>query len=108
MDQNCEMPDGPGRACGRWSRDEVRRILAGRDLRCVKRVRDKYGRMVARCYLDDQDLAHMLVNEGIVFSYATFSRDYIAIGKEAAAAGRGLWRAKVMAPAEFRRQKRQN
>lgn len=108
MEQTCEMPDGSDWACGRWSRDEVRRILAGRDLRCVKQVWDKYGRMVARCYLEDQDLARMLVLEGIVFSYASFSRDYIADEKTATVAGRGLWQAKVMAPAEFRRQKRQN
>lgn len=108
MDQNCKMPDGSDWACGRWSRDEVRRILNGRDLRCVKRVYDKYGRMVARCYLGEQDLARMLVVEGIVFSYASFSRDNIMDEKAAAVAGRGLWQAKVMSPAEFRRQKRQN
>jgi len=108
MDQNCELRDGSAWACGRWSRDEVRRILNGRDLRCVKQVYDKYGRMVARCYLGEQDLARMLVQDGIVFSYASFSRDYIVDEKAAAVAGRGLWRAKVMSPAEFRRQKRQN
>ncbi|WP_456390314.1 thermonuclease family protein [Profundibacter sp.] len=108
MDQSCKMPDGTDWACGRWSRDEVRRILNGRDLRCVKQVYDKYGRMVARCYLGEQDLARMLVVEGIVFSYASYSRDYITDEKAAAVAGRGLWQAKVMSPAEFRRQKRQN
>lgn len=108
MDQTCEMPDGSDWACGRWSRDQVRDILKGRDLRCVKRVYDKYGRMVARCYLEDQDLAKMLVRDGIVFSYASFSRDYIKVEKAAAVAGRGLWVAKVMSPAEFRRSKREN
>lgn len=108
MDQTCKLPDGSAWACGRWSRDEVRRILKGRDLRCVKRVYDKYGRMVARCYLGQQDLARMLVQDGIVFSYASFSRDYINDEKAAAVAGRGLWRAKVTPPAEFRRQKREN
>lgn len=108
MDQTCELPDGSAWACGRWSRDEVRRVLKGRDLRCVKRVYDKYGRMVARCYLGEQDLARMLVQAGIVFSYASFSRDYIVDEKAAAVAGRGLWRAKVVPPAEFRRQKREN
>lgn len=108
MDQTCEMPDGSDWACGRWSRDQVRALLKGQELRCIKHVYDKYGRMVARCYLGDQDLAQMLVQGGIVFSYASFSRDYIADEKAAAVAGRGLWVAKVTPPAEFRRQKRQN
>lgn len=108
MDQSCEMPDGSDWACGRWSRDQVRGILKGRELRCVKRTYDQYGRMVARCYLGDQDLAEMLARDGIVFSYARYSRDYIAVEKAAAAAGRGLWVAKVMPPAEFRRSKREN
>ncbi len=108
MDQTCEMPDGTDWDCGRWSRDQVRDILKGRDLRCVKRTYDRYGRMVARCYLGDQDLAEMLVRGGIVFSYAHYSRDYIAAEKTAAVAGRGLWVAKVVPPAEFRRSKREN
>jgi endonuclease YncB( thermonuclease family) len=102
------MPDGSNWACGIWSRDQVRRLLKGRELRCVKRTYDKYGRMVARCYLGDWDLAEMLARDGIVFSYASFSHDYIAVEKQAAVAGRGLWQAEVMPPAEFRRQKRQN
>ena len=106
--QTCKMPDGSDWACGIWSRDQLRRLLKGRELRCVKRTYDKYGRMVARCYLGDRDLAELLVRDGIVFSYAAFSRDYIAAEKQAAVAGRGLWQAEVMSPAEFRRQKRQN
>lgn len=108
MDQTCELPDNSAWACGLWSRDEVRAVLEGQDLRCVKQVYDRYGRMVARCYLGDRDLAKILVRDGIVFSYASFSRDYIIDEKAAAVAGRGLWQAKVMPPAEFRRQKRQN
>lgn len=108
MDQSCEMPDGSDWACGVWSRDQVRAAVKGRDLRCVRQDTDRYGRMVARCYLGDQDLAQRLVQDGIVFSYASFSKDYIVDEKAAAVAGRGLWRAKTMTPAEFRRQKRQN
>lgn len=108
MDQTCELPDDSAWMCGRWSRDQVQLILAGRDLRCVRKTYDKYGRMVARCYLGDQDLARMLAQKGIVFAYANYSRDYIVDEKAAAVAGRGLWRAKVIAPAEFRRQKREN
>ncbi|PHQ99557.1 MAG: nuclease [Marinosulfonomonas sp.] len=108
MDQTCEMPDGTDWACGRWSRDQVRDMLRGRTLRCVKQTYDRYGRMVARCYLGDQDLAQLLVRGGIVFSYARYSRDYIGVEKAAIAAGRGLWVAKVVAPAEFRRSKREN
>jgi len=108
MAQTCEMPDGTDWACGRWSRDEVRRILTGQDLRCIQQDRDRYGRMVARCFLQDQDLAERLVREGIVFSYARYSRDYIGVENRAKAAQRGLWQAKTVAPAEYRRQKREN
>ena len=108
MDQYCERPDGSDWDCGRWSRDEVRRILKGRDLRCVEQDIDRYGRMVARCFLGDQDLAEQLARAGVVFSYPQYSRDYIAVEKLAQAAKRGLWAAKTLAPAEFRRQKRQN
>ncbi len=108
MDQICEMPDGSDWACGVWSRDQVRAVIDERDLRCVKQDWDKYGRMVARCYLGDQDLARVLAQDGIVFAYANYSRDYIVDEKAAAVAGRGLWQAQTISPAEFRRQKREN
>lgn len=108
MDQNCQRPDGSDWDCGRWSRDEVRRITKGADLRCVRQDTDKYGRMVARCFLGDQDLAEQLVRDGVVFSYPQYSHDYIALEKTARGARRGLWAAKTIAPAEFRRQKREN
>jgi len=107
-DQTCKMPDGSNWACGIWSRDQLRRLLDGKELRCVKRTYDKYGRMVARCYLGDQDFAERLVRDGIVFSYARYSQDYVPVEKQAAVAGRGLWQAEVVKPEEFRRQKRHN
>ena len=103
LDQTCKLPDGSDWDCGRWSRDQLRSILSAQELHCVKQAYDKYGRMVARCYLDGQDLAEMLVRDGIVFSYASFSREYISVEKTAAVAGRGLWAAKVIPPDEFRR-----
>lgn len=108
MDQGCRRPDGSDWACGRWTTDQVRRLLDGRDLRCVKETYDTYGRMVARCYLGQQDLAKTLVRDGVVFAYARYSSDYLADEAAAQSAKRGLWAAQTIAPAEFRRQKREN
>lgn len=106
LDQGCTMPDGAAWACGRWSRDKLREMVQGQALSCQALTRDRYGRPVVRCQLGQADLAERLVRDGVVFAYASFSRDYVAAEKAAAAAGRGLWAAEVMRPDAFRAAKR--
>jgi endonuclease YncB( thermonuclease family) len=101
LDQICELSGGPW-ACGRWAKAELEALVAGREVRCTERARDRYGRSVATCTAGGLDLAEAMVRRGAAFAYRAFSADYIAAEKAAMIAGAGLWAAVVTRPAEHR------
>ncbi|HEY9022301.1 thermonuclease family protein [Seohaeicola sp. SP36] len=103
-DQTCETDQGRSWTCGAWVSREVRARYQGKTARCEAVDRDRYGRIVARCAVNGQDMGAALVAEGLAFAYRRYSMDYDLIEKQAAAADRGLWTMQVENPATFRQQ----
>ena len=52
-------------ACGRTAGDWLRTFLAGRTVECVGHARDRYGRLLAVCYVGGEDLNERIVREGL-------------------------------------------
>lgn len=101
--QTCEA-EGADWACGAWATDQARLRFEGQEARCVAVDRDRYGRVVARCFVKDQDIGRQLVQEGVAFAYRRYSMDYDLDEKAALVGGRGLHRAdRVSRPALFRK-----
>lgn len=103
MGQSCTWPDRRDRDCGRWAAQETRRHFEGRTALCERIATDRYGRTVARCFVEGADAARVMVSEGIAFAYRRYSMDYDLDEKRAAVTGRGLHAATLDRPAEFRR-----
>ncbi|SLN16796.1 Succinoglycan biosynthesis protein ExoI [Pseudoruegeria aquimaris] len=103
LDQSCKGADGQVWDCGRWARDELVRIVAGRRLRCERRDVDRYGRSVARCEAGGRDVAAEMVRRGAAMAYRKYALDYVDLEKEAAFAGRGIWAGEVARPEDHRR-----
>ena len=101
-DQSCTLDSGQPWACGRWTTQEVRRLYQGRRAECVPRDRDRYGRIVARCDVGGADLGEALVRAGLAQAFRRYSLAYVDAEKEAFVAGRGIWRATMQAPADYR------
>lgn len=99
--QTCTR-DGAEWDCGRWARDRLRALLRGARTVCEGRGRDRYGRLVATCRADGQDLADRLVREGAAFAFQRYSADYVEAEKEALVAGRGIWAGEAEPPEELR------
>lgn len=93
-------------ACGAWVTDEVRARYEGRRARCERLDTDRYGRAVARCSVEGQDVGRALVSEGLAFAYRDYSLDYDLDEKGAAVRGVGLHGARVQRPAEYRAETR--
>jgi len=105
-DQTCGDANSPAWACGAWVRDETRALYEGRHARCVTTDTDRYGRTVATCRVDGQDIGERLVSDGLAFAYRRYGMDYDLAEKAAAVNGRGLHATGVMSPAAFRAAKR--
>lgn len=100
--QDCLRANGEVFACGKWATRQLRRMVEGKVLTCTGSEHDRYNRLVAKCFLDGQDIAIPLVDQGIVIAYRKYSMDYVGVEKGAAIAARGLWSMKFQEPGTWR------
>jgi endonuclease YncB( thermonuclease family) len=56
LDQTCGTADGGEWACGRVARDRLAAMVDGVETGCRPRERDGFGRVVARCFVDGDDM----------------------------------------------------
>ena len=95
----------------RWScGEQATRALAGRidgrSVACEERDQDRYGRIVAVCRHNGQDVNAWLVREGWAIAYRHYSTAYVDEEASAKAAQRGLWRGQFVPPWDWRRGER--
>ncbi|NCT12299.1 MAG: thermonuclease family protein [Rhodobacterales bacterium] len=102
LSQSCTTEQGVVWACGLWVRDVLRARYQGAAVVCERIDTDRYGRAVARCVHDGQDIGAALVADGLAEAYRRYSMDYDLIEKQAYVAGRGLWSGQVQSPESYR------
>lgn len=101
LHQRCSR-DGVSFDCGREVAERLRAFIADRELRCVGRNRDRYGRIVGVCTADGIDVNGWLVAQGLARAYLAHSRAYAGEEQRARAARLGLWSAEWEAPWDWR------
>lgn len=101
MGQPCRA-DGREWDCGAWTRDAVRNRFEGTYARCDQRDIDRYGRVVAQCSVDGQDMGQLIVYSGMAWAFRRYSETYDLDEKAAAVAGRGLWAVDIQMPSDYR------
>lgn len=90
-------------ACGMMAMAALEALTAGVTLRCVGVERDRYGRLVAKCFSPNGvDVGRRLVLAGWAVAYRRYSRDYIDAEDKARKARRGMWRGTFTKPWEWR------
>ena len=90
--------------CGLQARDELRKLILGKDITCeIKGFDGNYNRLIAQCFLGKKDPIETLVEQGWAFSDAQYADDpyrkeqNIARTKKA-----GVWSMEVMVPKQWR------
>lgn len=90
-------------ACGMMSMAALEALTAGMDIRCEGIDRDRFGRLVAKCFLPNgTDVGERLVASGWALAYRNYSTDYVDAETEARKAERGMWRGIFDKPWEWR------
>jgi endonuclease YncB( thermonuclease family) len=92
--------------CGDAAAAELRRLVGSREVVCVQRDEDDYGRMVAVCRSGTTDLGAEMVRAGLALAYRRFSNDYVDEENAARTARRGVWAGEFTRPEEWRRDER--
>jgi len=74
---------------------------------CLGSKRDRYGRLIAVCFVDGRDINAEMVRQGWAVAYRQYAKDYVGEESEAQSARRGLWQGEFVPPSEWRRGHRE-
>lgn len=105
--QECFQPDGSPWRCGQKGALALADFIGESTVSCRPVDTDRYGRIVANCYVRGRDIEEWLVNEGWAMAYRRYSSDYIGAEQAAKNAKRGIWIGTVQPPWEWRRDRRE-
>lgn len=98
-DQTCTAADGGNWACGAAASRRLRELAQGRVLDCTPHEHDRYGRLVATCRNGTDDVAAVLVRDGLAIAAGRYAAEQAS----ARATGAGLWQGPFIEPAAWRR-----
>ena len=103
--QSC-FKDGNTVPCGKYARQRLENLMKDEQLECERVDIDRYKRIVARCYVQGEDVAALMVRAGFAFDYPKYSKG--AYSKQQKAAKnelRGLWSMNFEMPWIWKRKK---
>jgi endonuclease YncB( thermonuclease family) len=105
--QSCDDADGAAYACGRLSANRLDQHLQDKTVSCFEEDTDRYGRMVARCEVDGEDLGAWLVRRGYAVRYDRYAGSAYVLEERAARQDRaGIWAGAFTSPEDWRRAHR--
>ncbi|MGH6861463.1 MAG: thermonuclease family protein, partial [Phyllobacterium sp.] len=97
--QTCGTPAKPV-PCGQVSRQSLVRLIGGRQVRCIQEGRDRYERVLARCFVGEVELNGAMVAMGQAIAYG----DYRTVELQARMKRVGLWAGDFETPQDWRRE----
>ncbi|XQA80074.1 thermonuclease family protein [Xanthomonas sacchari] len=104
--QQCTAKDGRSWPCGRRSAAALDGFLLDKTVRCQPKDTDRYGRVVAECFVQRQSVNRWMVHSGWAVAYRQYAKAFIADEADAKQQRRNLWQGPFQMPADYRRSKR--
>jgi endonuclease YncB( thermonuclease family) len=101
-DQTCLNAKSSPYDCGIMARDRLRAKIGQATVTCISEGEDRYGRTLATCQIENENLNRWLVTEGLAIAYVQYSSLYVADEAEARKNQRGLWSGAFTAPWDWR------
>lgn len=105
--QVCTDSKGLKYRCGKTAADALDKKLIGKTVQCVLSGYDRYGRALATCAVQGENINQWLVREGYALAFRKYSSAYVPDEDAARAAKKGLWSGTFEAPWEYRRHRSQ-
>jgi endonuclease YncB( thermonuclease family) len=88
--------------CGVESRDRLKHYADGKEWVCQAHGTDRYGRVLASCYVGGTEIQRWMVVNGWALSFVRYSHQYDSEQDAARAARTGLWGGAFIAPWDWR------
>jgi len=75
MKQTCRTSKGEEQLCGVLAKQVLEKLIRDQDVTCKGDTRDRYRRLIAVCFVGNQDLNAEMVREGWALAYRRYSKD---------------------------------
>ena len=102
LKQKCRHPSGREFLCGRAAASFLLEYVRGRAVECKGNSVDRYGRLIAVCFVGGKDLNALMVGEGWALAYRDYSEKYVPQENAAREARKGVWAMEFVPPWEWR------
>ena len=90
--------------CGIQAKELLINKIGNNKVKCVKNGIDKYNRILAECFVNNQSLSKYLVREGYAFAYRKYSTKYVQDEDYAKKNKKGMWAMTFEYPWDYRRK----
>ena len=102
LDQLCLNAAGERWGCGVAAQQALTEKVGDRSWSCSSHRTDRFGRSVAKCLVDGEDIGQWMVRNGWALSFVHYSHVYDADEKAAREAKAGMWAGAFVAPWDWR------
>jgi len=91
--------------CGLYVKKKLIEKINNQEVLCKKVTTDRYKRIVAECFVNQESLSKYLVRNGLAFAYRKYSKQFIPDEDYAKQNSLGLWSMTFDYPWDYRRKK---
>ena len=91
--------------CGVTAKQILVNKIGNNPVECISEGRDRYKRILAECFVNDESLSTYLVRSGYAFAYRKYSKKFIIDEEYAKVNKVGMWSMKFEYPWDYRKNK---
>lgn len=85
--------------CGAMAREFLIKKISDKQVRCIpEKDLDRYGRILAECFVNNESLSKYMVRNGYAFAFRKYSKKFIDDEQYAKSNNLGLWNTKFEYP----------
>ena len=104
--QSCKDKNGENYLCGKLATVFLENVINQNVVRCETTSKDRYGRYIGTCFLNNNNLNEMMVLNGHALAYRQYSKRYISAEENAEEKEIGMWQGEFIAPWKWRKGER--
>lgn len=104
--QRCQDAKGRDYRCGQRAAFALADWIGRAAVSCQPRDTDRYGRVVAVCWVRGTDINQLMVRQGWAVAYRQYSQEYVPDELSARRARAGMWSGTFVPPSDWRRGQR--
>ena len=102
LNQTC-VKEGVKNSCGLTAKQILIDKIIDNKVKCIKEGKDRYKRILAECFVNNESLSRYLVRSGYAFAYRRYSKKFIIDEDYARSNKLGMWSMEFEYPWDFRR-----